>query len=101
MSSRNSSYSTYNGAELAQLRTQAKQDSNGPRDPLLGQIRRISKADRHLTVKVSAVTLEEGVLTHSDLHKQVAGRPSSRAGLTLTTQTNPITRIHAWWHLYR
>jgi hypothetical protein len=40
------------------------------------------------------VSLEQGVLAHRDLHKQIPGRTASRTRLALTTESNAIPGIH-------
>src|SRR5690606_35935731 len=62
---------------------------------------RVGKTDRHLTVQVLAVTLEDLVLAYRHHHVQVAGGTAIDAGLPFTGQADAIATVHARRHLHR
>src|SRR5690606_37953415 len=57
--------------------------------------------DRHFAVQMFAVALENRVLAHRDLHIQITGRATARAGFTFTGQTDAITGINPRRHIHR
>jgi hypothetical protein len=48
---------------------------------------------------MSAVSLEQGVLAHCDLHKQIPWWAAGRACFTLAAEANAIPGIHTGWDL--
>jgi hypothetical protein len=48
-----------------------------------------------------AVSLEQGVLAHCDLHKQIPGWAAGRTRFALAAEANTIPGIHTRWDLDR
>src|SRR5271168_1405230 len=55
--------------------------------------RRRGEADGYLAGQMAAVTFEDGVFAHPDLHIQIPGRTTVAARLALAGQTNTIAGI--------
>src|SRR5208282_2553933 len=59
----------------------------------------LRKRDRNHAVEVVAFALKKGLLFHVQDDIQVAGRPTERARLTKSGETNARAVLHSRWHL--